>query len=181
MIGATVLALSLAAHSAQGPSPSPAAASGGACALDAKLRAELEKRYGTSRVLSQADLYEDERALYRKDHGPACPGIARGKFFSADERPATALLLMDVGPKAGVKLVVARPATTTWVFFEVEDLEKGSTAVIWKEGPGTYDGTPYDDKKLTSKNDVIALTGYESWQRVFIWTGTKFEYVQTTD
>ena len=172
------LGLALAAHPQATPAPSAPVAAGGSCVLEPKFRAELEKRFGSSRVLTKADLYEDEREMYAKDHGSACPGTARGKFFGATERPAIALLLMGVGANAQVKLVVARPATTSWVFFEVEDLEKGSTAVLWKEGPGVYDG---HNRKLSTKNDVIALTGYESWQRLFIWTGTKFEFVQTSD
>ena len=181
MIGATLaLALGIAVPAQAAPAPSTSSVASGSCVLEPKLRAAIEKRFGTSRVLSKADLYEDERELYTKDHGSACPGIARGQFFGAKERPAIAILLVDAGATAAVKLIVARPATTSWVFFEVEELEKGSTAVLWKERPGAYEDRS-SDRKLSTKNDVIALTGYESWQRLVIWTGAKFEFLQTSD
>ncbi len=150
------------------------------CALPAALRETLQSRFGSSRVLTASDLYEDERALFRADHPGACPGVRVGKFFGARERPALAVIVMGVGPKKEVRLIVARPAMAAWVLVEVETMEQGSTAVVWKEGPGTFTD-PYNEKTVKSASDVVVLTGYESWQRIYIWNGRAFDVLQTSD
>ncbi len=151
------LALALALSTAQDvPSRSEP------CALPAALREALQSRFGSSRVLSAADLYEDERALFRADHPGACPGVRAGKFFGASERPALAVILLGVGPKKDVRLIVARPAMATWILFEVDELREGSTAVVGTESGRT---TP----------DTLTLSAYEAWKRAYRWNGRAFE------
>jgi hypothetical protein len=157
-----------------GPAPKE-----GACALPKALSDALQQRFGSSRVLNSADLYEDERALFRKEHPGACPGIARGQFFGPKERPAMAIVLLDVEPKKNLRLVVARPALATWTFFEVDELDQGSTPAAGTKGAGTY--TDFNQKiTRSSTNEVVALTGYETWQRVYVWNGRAFERLQLT-
>src|SRR5688572_33313166 len=110
---------------------------GDACAIPAALRDALQARFGTSRVLKATDLFEDERALFQKEHKGACPGISHGRFFGAKERPAMALVLLGVEPKKNLRLVVARPAMATWTFFEADELDQGSTPIAGRGGPGT--------------------------------------------
>lgn len=153
---------------------------GGPCALPATLREALSSRLGSSRILTAADLYEDERALFRADHPGACPGVRAGKFFGATERPALAIIVMGAGHGKDVRLIVARPAMAAWVLVEVETLEQGSTAVVGRQGPGTYTD-PRKGKALKSANDVVVLTAYESWQRAYIWNGRAFDVLQTSD
>lgn len=132
------------------------------CALPGALREALQSRFGSSRILTAADLYEDERALFRADHPGACPGVRAGKFFGAKERPALAVLVMGVGPKKDVRLIVARPAMATWILFEVDELREGSTAVVGTESGRT---TP----------DTLTLSAYEAWKRAYRWNGRVFE------
>ena len=171
----STLALALAFSAAQDVSPRSEA-----CALPATLRAALQSRFGSSRVLSAADLYEDERAFFRADHPGACPGLRAGKYFGAAERPALAVIVMGVGPKKDARLIVARPAMAGWVLVDVETMDQGSTAVVSKEGPGKFTD-PYKEKTLKSVNDVVVLTGYESWRRVYVWNGRAFDVLQTSD
>lgn len=152
--------------------------SSGSCALEPSLQEALLSKFGSSTVLTTADLFEDERKLFIEDHKAACPGLAKGQFFGAKQRPAIALIVTNVGPKGESVLVMARPALKTWIFLEVERMEKGSTAVVWKDDPGSYDDGHGGPKKI-APNDVVVLTGYEAWQRVYMWTGSKFEFVQT--
>ena len=137
------------------------------CALPASLRAALQSRFGSSRVLGAADLYEDERALFRADHPGACPGIKAGRFFGAAERPAVAVILLGVGPSKGGRLIVARPAMTTWILTEVDELREGSTAVV-----GSESGIKQGDKTAP---DVLVLRAYEAWKRSYLWNGRAFE------
>lgn len=138
------------------------------CVLPAALREALQGRLGSSRVLTHADLYEDERALFRADHPGACPGVRAGKFFGAKERPALAVIVMGVGPKKDLRLIVARPAMAAWVLFEVETMEQGSTAVVGSESGRT-------------PPDTLTLSAYEAWKRVYRWNGRAFERLQTSD
>jgi hypothetical protein len=152
---------------------------GDACTLPAALRDALQARFGTSRVLKAADLFEDERALFQKEHKGGCPGVGQGRFFGAKERPAFALVLVDVEPRKNVRLVIARPALSTWTFFEADDLDQGSTPVVGSKAPGTY--TDFG-RSLTrnSANEVVKLAGYESWERVYVWNGRAFEKLELT-
>lgn len=171
-LSAVALALAL---SLQAGEAAPAAAD--ACALPSGLRDALQERFGSARVLKPADLYEDERALFRKEHPGGCPGIARGQFFGSGQRPAIALILLEVEPRKNIRLVVARPALSTWTFVEVDEMDPGSTAVAGRKGPGAYTDLP-TAKARTTNNDVVTLTGYESWQRVYIWNGRAFDRLQ---
>ena len=168
------LALTLSIQAAEAPSK------GDACTLPSALREALHQRFGSARVLKSADLYEDERGLFQKEHPGACPGIARGQFFGSGQRPAIALVLLQVEPKKNLRLVVARPALSAWTFVEVDELDQGSTAVVGRKGPGTYTDLPSATARSTN-NDAVTLTGYESWQRVYIWNGRTFDRVQVVN
>ena len=156
----------------------PPAADG--CALPKGLGEALQQRFGSSRVLKTADLFEDERALFRKQHPGGCPGVARGQFFGAGQRPAIAVVLMDVGPRKSLRLVVARPALNSWTFVEIDEMDAGATAVVGLKGPGNYTDRPTSTAR-NSAHDVVTLTGYESWERVYVWNGRKFERLQTSE
>lgn len=168
LLALAVLSLSLSDVRAQGPAPS-----GGPCALTPSLRDAVQQRFGAARVFKSSDLYEDERAIFNSEHPGACPGLIQGRFFGDKERPATAVLLIDVEPKKNLRLVVARPALSAWTFHEVDELDQGSTPVVSKKAPGTF-ADPRDAKARPS-SDAVVLTGYESWQRVYVWNGRAFE------
>ncbi len=158
----------------------PPATTADPCLLAPSLRDALQQRFGSTRVLKASDLFEDERELFTADHPGACPGIAGGRFFGAKERPAIAVLLLDVGPKRNVHLLVARPAMSSWTFFDVDEMDPGSTLVLGKAGPALYEGLP-DGPRIRATNDVISLVAYEASHRVYIWTGAKFEVVWLSD
>ena len=149
----------------------------GACALEPTLSAALQERFGSSAVLTLGDLFEDERELFVEEHKGACPGMVKGSFFGDKQRPATALLLMDIGPNKDILLVMARPALKTWTFLEVARSDKGTTAVISKESPGKYKDT-VSGKEVRAGSDVAVLTAVGAWRRAYIWSGRAFEVVQ---
>lgn len=149
------------------------------CTLAPGLREALQQRFGTSRVLKTGDLYDDERGLFRAEHPGGCPGLATGRFFGPKERPAIALVLLGVEPKKNIRLVVARPALATWTLVELDEMDAGSTAVVSKDKPGTYTD-PQSTTTRQSPNEVVALTSYETWRRVYVWNGRTFEKLQTS-
>jgi hypothetical protein len=148
--------------------PQETAPRGEPCALPAALRQALQGRFGSSRVLTAADLYEDERALFRADHPGACPGLATGRFFGPRERPAIALVLLDVGPDKAVRLIVARPAMATWTLLEVDELRQGATPVVWSE-------TSARSRAAKPGSDLVILSAYDAWKRGYSWNGRSFE------
>ena len=119
-----ILTLAVSAQETEAP------ANAGSCTLAPSLREALKQRFGSSRILNASDLYEDERGLFGAQHRGACPGMTTGRFFGPKERPALALVLLGVGPKNNGRLVAARPAMNTWTFFELGELDQGSTAVV---------------------------------------------------
>ena len=169
-----ILALTLSVQAAAAPPI------GAPCALPSSLSAALKEHFGSSRILKPSDLYEDERGLFSAEHKGACPGMTTGRFFGPKERPAIALVLFDAEPGKPGRLVVARPAMSTWTFFEITEVEAGSTAVVWREGPGIYRG-PEEPKIRESKNDVVVLSGYDTWKRAYIWNGRVFDRLQLGD
>lgn len=168
MVAALFLTLALAGQAAETEGRTAP------CALAAGLREGLQERFGSARVLSFSDLYEDERALFRAEHPGACPGLVSGRFFGLKERAAIAVVLLDVGPKKEVRLVVARPALSRWIFHEVESREKGSTPVVLKGVPGRA-AELVEAGAARGGLDVVVWSGYESWFRGYVWNGRIFE------
>jgi len=138
------------------------------------LRRALSDRFGSARVLQSSDLYDDERALFKAEHPGGCPGVATGKFFGASERPAYAVVLRDVEPKKNLRLVVARPALTSWVLFEVDELDAGSTVVVGRARTAVETGNEPLPERDT-RREAVTLTSYETWRRIYTWTGRAFE------
>lgn len=140
------------------------------CGLPGALRAAVQERFGSSRILNLSDLYEEERAAFKAQHKGACPGMTTGRFFTATERPATAFVLLGVGPQKDMRLVVARPALSSWTFVEIDRMDAGGTAVVSTGGSaGAKDG----------HTDRVLWTALETWQRAYTWNGRTFEKQET--
>jgi len=154
------------------------ASPGDTCALPSSLRDELSKKYPESRLVGLADLTEYDRKLFQKDHGTHCPGAAKVNFYG-DGKPTWALVLISgEDTKRKAELVVGRQVEGRWELRSLEATD--GTPVVWREGPGKYDGF-YGDKTIQAKRPVIVFCGLESWAIVYIWTGKKVEKVQVSD
>lgn len=145
-----------------------------ACALPPALRAAVQEAFGSSRILTPNDLYEDERAIFRREYKGACPGLTTGQFFGRQERPATAMVLMGVGPKKDMRLVAARPALSSWTFVELDQMDAGGTPVVSTARPGALSSLP-ETMARRNDRDVVLLTALETWQRGYLWNGRSFE------
>jgi len=55
------------------------------------------------------------------------------------------------------------------------------TPVVWRDGPGKYEGLYYEEKTIRAQWPVIVFCGLESWAVVFAWTGKEVEKVQISD
>jgi hypothetical protein len=115
---------------------------------------------------------------FKKDHGIQCPGLVRVNFYG-DQKPTWALVLMSGETrKSKAELLVARKLDTNWDIRSLETTD--GTPVVWREGPGKYDGV-WGDKTVRARNPVIVFCGYESWVVVYAWNGKAVEKVQMSD
>lgn len=148
------------------------------CDLSPGLQAELLKKYPGTRVVSLADLNQEDRRLFQKDHCKRCPGLARVNFYG-DGKPTWAVVLISgENPKLKAELVVARQMGDKW---ETRSLDAtDGTPVVWREGPGKYNDL--DGKKvIQATKPVIVFAGYGSWSVLYAWTGKDVEKVQLSD
>jgi hypothetical protein len=77
------------------------------CHAPTSLSEEISKKFPGTRIVTNADLEEYDRKLFRKDHGTRCPGLVKVNFFG-DKKPTWALVLISGDdPKRKAQLVVA--------------------------------------------------------------------------
>jgi hypothetical protein len=156
-----------------------ATASNDRCAFPPDLRDEMSKKYPGTRIVSLADLSEYKRKLFQKDHGARCPGLAKVNFYG-DGKPTYALVLIEgENPKRRAELIVAHQVAGGW---EIRTLDvTDGTPVVWRDGPGKYEGLYYEEKTIRAQWPGIVFCGLESWAVVFAWTGKEVEKVQISD
>jgi hypothetical protein len=147
----------------------PAASTTNPCQPPAGLDRELSKEYPGTHILTVSDLTEFHRKLWRKDHGARCPGLVRVNFYGDGKTTYAAVLIVGENPKRTAELVVARLTDQGW---ETRSLEKtDGTPVVWREGPGKYEGLYQESQTIRAKYPVIIFCGYESWSILYSWTG----------
>jgi hypothetical protein len=159
--------------------PMTAASPNGRCGYSPDLRDEISQKYPGTRVVSLADLSEYERKLFQKDHGARCPGLVKVNFYG-DGKPTYALVLIaGENPNRKAQLVVAHQVNDTWETRLLSTTD--GTPVVWRDGPGKYEGLYYEEKTIRAQWPVIVFCGLESWAVVFAWTDKKVEKVQISD
>jgi len=135
----------------------------------AGLDEELSKKYPGTRILTVGDLDEYDRKLFRKDHGARCPGLVRVNFFGDGKPTYAVVLIAGENPKRTAELIVGHLTAEGW---ETRSLEKtDGTPVVWREGPGKYEGMYEESQTIRAKYPVIVFCGYGSWSIVYSWTG----------
>jgi hypothetical protein len=148
------------------------------CDPPPSLHEELSKKYPNMRPISLADLDEDDRKLFRKDHGIQCPGWVRVDFYG-DGMPTWAVVLIaGENPNRKAELVVVRQGADGWVIRSLETTD--GSPVVWREGPGKYEDV-YGNKTIRAASPVIVFCGYNSWAVVYSWTGSRVTKVWLRD
>lgn len=150
-----------------------------ACDLPRGLDQEILDKYPGRSIVRSADLSEQDKQLFEKDHDGRCPGLVKVDFYG-DGKPTWALVLIArAGSKSDAELVVAHKVHDAW---ETSLLEKAedSVPVVWSEGPGEYQDV-YHEKKIRAVKPVIVFCGYSSWAIVYAWTGSEVEKVWIRD
>jgi hypothetical protein len=148
------------------------------CDLPRDLQPEIATKFPGARAVEVADLSDYDKKLFQKDHGRSCPGLVKVDFYG-DHRPTVALALKS--GKSDTKLVIARKTDAGWTTVLVDSANE-STAVVWTEKPGKYDGLDEQrDKTLVAAWPVIVFCGYGSWAIVYAWTGKEIAKVWISD
>ena len=150
------------------------------CALPSGLHDEIAKKYPGMHPVTQADLDDYNRKLFRKDHGGRCPGLVKVNFYG-DRKPTWALVLIPAeSSNRKAELVVVRQLANGWEISSLDTVDASEVPVIWRQGPGKYDDVS-EPKSIRARNPVIVICGYEVWARLYAWTGKEVEKVQISD
>src|SRR5258708_24239447 len=145
-----------------------AASPDGACDLPQDLQREIASKYPGKKIVSLADLQDDDRGFFQKDHNKSCPGLVKVDFYG-DGKPTLALVLIGNGEgKDSSVLVVAHQVEAAW---NISTLATGgpTVPVVWSLPPGEYRDV-YGNKTIRATRPVIVFSKYESWGIHYAWT-----------
>ena len=148
------------------------------CELPPGLQEMILKKFPDRKVEAAADLKIYDRKLYRKDHGAACPGLAKINFYG-DQKPTWALVLIGgKDPKKNAELVIAHRLDIGW---ETQSLETtDGFPVVWRESAGKYEDV-YGQESIKAPYPVVVFCGYESWAILYAWTGSEVKKIWISD
>jgi hypothetical protein len=131
------------------------------------------------RVLTLADLYQDDKALWSEYHQGSCPGMAELDFDGSGKKHVALALMRGSGEKAVERIILVRPKSGG---LDERTLISDFDAynVIWRLGPGV--AQEWDsDKKVSIRHDSLVVEHLESATQQWYWKNGKFHYVQTSD
>jgi hypothetical protein len=144
-----------------------------------KTRYKIATKFPGAHVVDLADLSEEDRNLYKKDHGLRCPGLVEVNFYG-DGKPTWTLVLISGQDPRQMKsqLLIAQRLESDW------DIHSLSVAtgipVVWRENPGKNKDI-YGQKAIHAARPVVVLCYYYSSAVVFSWNGKNVEKVWLSD
>lgn len=140
------------------------------CELPRDLQGLVQNKYPGTKVVTLSDLNEDDKELFRKEHGDACPGLTKVNFYG-DGKPTFALALTSKsGTYPNTKLILAHEVATGWNLTTLDKAD-GPVPVIWSDKPGEYKSVY--QHKLRATGPVIVFCGYSSWAVLYAWTNNR--------
>jgi len=151
----------------------------GACDLPQTLQHEVAGKYPGKKVVTLADLQDDDKGLFQADHKNNCPGLVKVDFYG-DGKPTLALVLIGKDEaKESAILVVAHQVEATW---KITMLGTGgpTVPVVWSLPPGEYRDV-YCQKTIRATRPVIVFFAYESWGILYAWTGNAVNKIWIAD
>lgn len=143
----------------------------------------LKTQFPSWRPKQVSDLDEDNRGLWSKAHDRQCPGIAVGRFERADKSDYALLLVPNVNPGSGYKLILLGTSRTGDYTVRVVDHAEGPTysgLVISTLPPGKYSDFG-GRKSVRIKLDSIHLEWIEKGAQLFYWSASRYHKLQISD
>jgi hypothetical protein len=151
-----------------------------ACALPPGLLQEISLKYPRGKVVSLADLTQDDKTFFQKDHGAQCPGLVKADFYG-DGKSTFAVVLIEGKPsKQTTRLIVAHKLGPDWKLQSLETSDAAPVPVVWSEAPGRYRDV-YGERTIRATHSVIVFCGYEGWAILYAWVGSKTEKIWIMD
>jgi len=147
------------------------------CALPDHLQREVAQRYPGSHIVAISDLGNDDKALFAKEHGDACPGVSRVDFYG-NGQPTLAISLVSNSEKKAI-LIAAHQVSDSWIVTQI-DTADSAIPVVWNDNPGEYTDV-YGKKKIHAARPVIVWCAYESWAILYAWTGSRVSKIWISD
>jgi hypothetical protein len=144
------------------------------CVLPSGLSGEIATKYPNAHVVRFADLGEDDKKRFQKEHDSQCPGFTAVDFYGDGKPTLAVVLFLDGTQGAKTELIVAREVKNGWELRGLDQDITGPAPVVWRERPGRYDDV-YGEKTIKATNPVIVLCTYESWAIVYAWVGNRVE------
>ena len=137
------------------------------CTLPDDLQREVTKKHPGTKVVRLSDIGDEDRRLFKKDHGDACPGLAKVDFYG-DGKPTFALALITRSESnATTELVIAHQYEAVWKLMSLGKAD-GPVPVVWSDKPGEY--TDVDGaKKIRATKQVIVFCRYSAWAVLYAW------------
>jgi hypothetical protein len=152
------------------PSMVEAHASSGdsACRLPDRVVRALSRDYADMRALTARDLPPRDRSLFAKEHGQACPGLARLDFYG-DGHDTIAISLVHGRGETRSVLIVATLVDGAWTIVRL-DASDSATPVVWSERPGHYNDI-YGKESIEVAHPAIVWCAYDAWAILYARTG----------
>lgn len=149
------------------------------CDLPKDLQNDIATQFPGGRIVNVSDLGEDDKKLFQKDHGDACPGLLKVDFYGKGEPTLAIVLTVGSGTTQKALLIVAREIRQKWETTLLEKAES-SVPVVWSQGPGEYEDV-YGEKKIRATRPVIVFCGYNAWAVLYAWTGKNVDKIWLED
>lgn len=155
-----------------------------AAVLPAPVNDLLKSKFAGWRPERLADLDGDDQKLWLEDHSKECPGIAIGRFESADDISYAVLLLIASAESGGYQLVVfSKEVNADSYSVKVLERKKGKdyfAPVIYKVPPGKYAGLDAS-KSVLLKLDGVGVEWIEKSSLIYYWRAGHYLELWTSD
>ena len=149
------------------------------CEFPKDLQVRITIKYPGAKIVNLSDLSDDNKGIFQKDHGDACPGLVKVDFYG-DRKPTWAVVLISGdGANQKAELIVAHEVEEDWRIASLETA-KLSVPVVWGQGPGTYRDV-YGEKTIRARRPVIVFGEYGGWMIVYSWTGRNVDKIWLID
>lgn len=146
---------------------------------DARLQqAEVsaERHFPGWKVVSLADLSDDDRKLWQDVHHDACPGIAMGNFGGDGVVRAAVTLIRR--KKSGRYQMLLVGTATGWEMLAKPEVVDRISVVRAIAGGGSFSGS---DALATPAPHAIGFEALEAGMLLYAWDGGKYVQVQASE
>jgi len=131
-----------------------------------------------------SDMDTDDQKIWLAARGNACPGMATGKFETADKTSYALLLVPKSNTGAGYKIIVlgkdASDDSYAWRLVDHAETPADLGLVISKVPPGKYSDWE-GNKSIQLKLDGLQVEWMEQGALVYYWSRGQYRSIRVSD